>query len=43
MIKFMLPEGRHKDDKRWRSIRKLRRKGWMSEMRCRRHKPKFVA
>jgi len=43
MIKVMLPEGRYKDGKRWRSIRKLRRKECMSENRCRRNKQKFAA
>jgi len=38
MIKVMLLEGRYNDGKRWRSIRKLRRKEWMREKRCRRNK-----
>jgi hypothetical protein len=38
MIKVMLSEGRYKNGKRWGSIKKLRRKDWMSEKRCRRNK-----
>ena len=39
----MLLERTYKDGKRWQSIRKLRRKEWMREKRCRGNKQEFMA